>query len=48
LLLESAAGHKIRSRCSHDALDESGFLFHANQEYKNAKRNSLPKLKVEN
>ena len=47
LLEEDSAGYIIRSRFKNNASDEVTSLYHANQEMKNSKKNSLNKLKID-
>ena len=47
LLEEDSAGYVIRSRFKNNASNEVASLYHANQEMKNSKKNSLNKLKID-
>ena len=47
LLYEDNFGHIIRSRFKNNALEERASLYHANQEMKNGKKNSLTELKID-
>ena len=47
LLDEDSYGYVIRSRFKNNASDEMASLYHANQEIKNGKKNSLNKLKID-
>ena len=46
LLDEDTFGYVIRSRFKNNAADEMASLYHANQEMKNGKKNSINKLKI--
>ena len=46
MLSDAASGFQVRSRCQNVASDEASSIFFANQESRNAKRNSLEKLKI--
>ena len=45
-MFESVSGYQVRGCIKDTASEETASLFDANQELKNAKRNSLDKLKV--
>ena len=47
LLDEDNSGHVIRSRFKNNASEEMASLYHANQEMKNGKKNSINELKID-
>ena len=48
MLQEDAFGYVVRSRFKNNSSEEVASLFHANREVKNAKKNNISSLKVNN
>ena len=48
MMQEDAYGYVVRSRCQNNATEEIASIFHANKEIKNAAKNNIKSLKIEN